>query len=445
MNAATASPEFAALLRSAWRELTDPQDLWQLAAIAVAVGIGVLLDRLAARRVVSAEYRAVKLGVGGVKRLVFPLTAVALLVMARAAFRELHLHVSLLSVAIPLLGALAIVRLAVYVLRHVFGTSTVLATFERWIAATVWAAFALHLTGILPLVVGFLDDVGLPLGKARISLWTVLQGGFWVALTVLAALWLGSVLERKLMGADRLNVSARIALARFVQSLLVLVAILIALPAVGIDLTVLSVFGGAIGVGLGFGLQKIAANYVSGFIVLLDRSIRLGDLVTADNFTGEVKSMSTRFTVLRGLDGREAIIPNEALITSTVINHSFTSRDLRAAVQVQVAYSADVEKALRLLEEIARAQPRVLAEPPPGALVTGLAESGVNLEIGFWIGDPERGIGGVRSEISRQILAAFRREGIEIPFPQREVRILGGERGSPGPGDKDRAPGGAIA
>lgn len=427
MNDAALPPEFAAMLRAVWRELSDPQAIWQLGAIVVALGVAFLLDRRARGREINAEYKAVKVGVGGIKRLVFPVTALVLLVFARAGFRALHTdQYSILNLAIALLAAMAIIRLAVYVLRHVFGASRLLASFERWIALAVWIGFALYVTGILPLAIDVLDEIAVPLGKSRISLWTMLQGVFWVLLTMLVALWVASGIEQRLMRADALNVSARIALSRIVQSLLVLVAILISLPAVGIDLTMLSVLGGAIGVGLGFGFQKIAANYVSGFIVLLDGSIRLGDLITADNFHGQVKEMSTRYTVVRSLDGREAIIPNETLITSTVINHSFTNREARSAVQLQVAYSADVERAIAVLREVAQQHPRVLAEPPANAFVTGFADSGVSLELGFWIRDPEQGTLGVRSDISREILAAFRRAGIEIPFPQREVRILGG-------------------
>ncbi len=425
------APEFAALLRAVWRELSDPQAIWQIGAIVVALGVAFLLDRQARQREITAEYKAVKVGVGGIKRLVFPLSALILLVVARAGFRALHTdQYSILNLAIALLAAMAIIRLAVYLLRHAFGASRLLVSFERWIALAVWIGFALYVTGILPLMVDILDDVAVPIGRSRISLWTMLQGAFWVLLTLLVALWVASGIEQRLMRADALNVSARIALSRIVQSLLVLVAILISLPAVGIDLTMLSVLGGAIGVGLGFGFQKIAANYVSGFIVLLDGSIRLGDLITADNFHGQVKEMSTRYTVVRSLDGREAIIPNETLITSTVINHSFTNREARSAVQLQVAYSADVERAIDLVREAAQRHPRVLPQPPASAFVTGFADSGVNLEVGFWISDPEQGTLGVRSDISREILASFRREGIEIPFPQREVRIVGA--GAPG-------------
>jgi small-conductance mechanosensitive channel len=423
------------MLQSFWQELTEPRALWQLAAVAVALAAAVLIDRVVRRRKVVAEYRAVEFGLGGLRRLTLPVSGIFLLLVARAILGEFGFaHVRILNLAISLLFAMAIIRITVYLLRHVFGQSGMLAKLERWIAVAVWAGVALHVVGILPLVEKALDDIALPIGRTRISLWDVLQGAFLVVLTVLLALWLASVIERRLMRAEALNVSARIALSRFVQSLLVLVAVLIALPAVGIDLTVLSVLGGAIGVGLGFGFQKIAANYVSGFIVLLDGSIRLGDLITADNFNGQVKEMSTRYTVVRSLDGREAIIPNETLITSTVVNHSFTNREARSAVQLQVAYSADVERAIVLLKEIAQKHPRVHAEPPANAFVTGFADSGVNLEVGFWISDPEQGTLGVRSDISREILATFRREGIEIPFPQREVRIVGaaGASGSPG-------------
>jgi hypothetical protein len=177
------APEFAALLRSVWRELSDPQATWQIAAIVIAVAVAFVLDRRARRREIAAQYHAVKVGVGGVKRLVFPLTAVLLLVVARASFRAFHTdQYNILNLAIALLGAMAIIRLAVYLLRHVFGASRILVSFERWIALAVWVGFALYVTGILPLMVDLLDDIAVPLGKSRISLWTMLQGAFWVLL-----------------------------------------------------------------------------------------------------------------------------------------------------------------------------------------------------------------------------------------------------------------------
>ena len=220
--------------------------------------------------------------------------------------------------------------------------------------------------------------------------------------------------------------------SRLATALLVLLAVLIVLPLVGIDLTVLSVFGGAIGVGLGFGLQKIASNYVSGFIILLDRSIRIGDLITVDNFYGEVKNITTRYVVVRALDGREAIIPNELLIATTVLNHSYSNRQIRLALNLQVAYRSDLQRATQLMEEVARKHQRVLADPPPKAFLLRFADSGVDLELGVWIGDPENGVLSIRSELLLEIWRAFQEAGIEIPYPQREVRILPGAGGVPG-------------
>jgi small-conductance mechanosensitive channel len=204
----------------------------------------------------------------------------------------------------------------------------------------------------------------------------------------------------------------------------VLLAVLISLPLVGIDLTALSVFGGALGVGIGFGLQKIAASYVSGFIILLDRSIRLGNVITVDKYNGEVTRITTRYTVLRAPTGVEAIVPNEVLVGSVVQNETYTNSRVRHAVTVQVGYGSDVERAMALMVEMAQAQSRVLADPAPKAFLVRFADSGVDLELGFWIEDPEAGVQGIKSDINLAIWHAFRREGIEIPYPQREVRLL---------------------
>ena len=245
-----------------------------------------------------------------------------------------------------------------------------------------------------------------------------------VLLTLLVALWVAGLLERRLMATSGLDANVRLVMLRIVKTALIVVAVLVALPTVGIDLTTLSVFGGALGVGLGFGLQKIAANYISGFIILLDRSLRIGDMIAVGNDRGQVTKITTRYTVLRSLTGVEAIVPNEVLVSSIVQNESYTDPKVRIAIPVQVGYRADVERALAILVDIAKAQPRVIADPAPTALIAGLAESGVDLELGFWIADPEKGTGAIRSDVNLGILRAFRAEGIEIPFPQREVRML---------------------
>jgi small-conductance mechanosensitive channel len=228
------------------------------------------------------------------------------------------------------------------------------------------------------------------------------------------------------MQAERLDSSLRALAAKSVRAILLIVAVLIALNAVGLDLTLLSVFGGALGVGIGLGLQKLASNYIAGFTILLDRSIRLGDMITVDNRFGVVSKVTARYVVVRSLDGVEAVVPNETLVTTTVLNHSYSTREIRIGIPIQVAYGSDLEHALRLMEAAALAEARVLKAPnPPAAFVIRFADSGVDLELGFWINDPENGQANLKSAINLAIWRAFQAHGISIPFPQREIRILG--------------------
>jgi small-conductance mechanosensitive channel len=427
--------EFASLLLAVWQDLQRPGVVWQIAVLAACLLAAWVLSRGVLRRTPDTMPARWRFGAGGLKRILFPLFALVLVVIARAVLRQ-YMAVSLLDLAVPLAGSAALVRILVYTLRYVFAPSGVLAAFERGIALVVWGAFALYLVGVLPVIVDGLDAIEFHVGRQRISVWLVLQALFWATLTVLAALWVGSAIEARLMGAARLHPNLRVVFSRLVKALLIVLAIVVALPIVGIDLTVLSVFGGALGVGIGLGLQRIASNYVSGFILLVERSIRIGDMITADQFYGEVKDITTRYVVVRALDGREAIIPNELLITTKVLNHSYTGHRVRHVLGVQVVLGADVERALRLMEEAATRQPRVLKEPAPLASLTGFTESGVQLELGFWMPDPDPETLRVKSEIGLGVLRGFRAEGIEIPLVQHAARILsapGGDKLPPAP------------
>lgn len=414
--------EFENLLIAVWADLQRPGVVWQIAVLAGCVGLAWALARLARRRAPAAVPKW-QFGAEGLKRILLPLLVLVLVVIAREILRP-RMYVSLLDLAVPLAGAAALIRILVYTLRYVFAPSGVLAAFERAIGLVVWGAFALYLVGVLPAMVNALEAMQFQVGRQRISLWLVLQALAWVTLTVLAALWVGSALEARLMGAATLHPNLKVVFSRLAKALLLVLAVVVVLPIVGIDLTVLSVFGGALGVGIGLGLQRIASNYVSGFILLLERSIRLGDMITADQFYGEVKDITTRYVVVRAPDGREAIIPNELLITTKVLNHSYADNKARHALAIQVAHGAEVGRAIGLMEEIAGRQPQVLAEPAPRALLTGFTESGVALELGFWIADPGREALAAKSEVGLAILRAFRTEGIEMPLPQRDVRIL---------------------
>ena len=307
---------FNGLIFELWADLREPGMLWQVAVLAVCLGTAWALAR--ASRLDRVETGGVwMLGVGGLKRILFPLLALTLVLIARPVLAQWH-HVNLLRLAVPLLGSLALVRVLVYLLRRAFPPGGALTVFERLIALAVWGVVALHIVGVLPDVIEFLEGTGIVVGRQRISLWLILQALFWALVTLLVALWAGSATEARLMRAETLHSSLRVMLSRLAKSLLVLIALLIVLPLAGIDVTVLSVFGGALGVGVGFGLQKIASNYVSGFIILIDRSVELGDIITADNFHGKLTQITTRYVVVRSPDGREAIIPNETLITQTV-------------------------------------------------------------------------------------------------------------------------------
>ncbi|OHC66687.1 MAG: mechanosensitive ion channel protein MscS [Rhodocyclales bacterium GWA2_65_20] len=422
--------EFGSLLIDLWRDLQQPDALWQAGALALCLGLGWLADRLVRGRAVSAAAEGIKaqawrLGERGLRRLVFPLAALLFVLVARVILGQWQ-HVNLLSVAVPLLVSLAVIRVVFFVLRHSFPHAGWLAAFERSFALFAWGIVALHITGLLPQLIDLLEGVGFTVGKQKLNLWMIQQGIGAVLVTLLVALWISGLIEARLMAAQGMDSNLRAVLTRLSKAVLIVLAVLIGLPAVGIDLTMLSVFGGAIGVGLGFGLQKIAASYISGFIILLDRSLSIGDLISVGSERGQVTQITTRYTVLKGLTGVEVIVPNEVLVSSVVLNESYTDPKMRISLPVQVSYAADLERAMAILVAAALAQPRVLRDPLPVALVAAFADSGINLELGFWIADPANGTGPVRSDINLAIWQAFKAEGIEIPFPQREVRIVGG-------------------
>ena len=416
------SGEFGLLLKELWADLQQPEIVWQVLVLALCLAVAWLVQR---RLPVDRSREGVwKIGQRGLLRIAFPLTALVLVAMARAALKP-WLHVNLLKLALPLLASLLVIRIVFFVIRHAFGKAGWLASFERLFAFLAWGVVALHITGLLPDLIGLLEDVRFTVGRQKLDLWMLIQGTGAVLVTLLLALWIGGAVESRLMAAKGLDSNVRVVLARLAKALILVVAVLTALPLVGIDLTTLSVFGGALGVGLGFGLQKIASNYVSGFIILLDRSIRIGDVIAVGQEKGLVSRITTRYTVVRAATGVEAIIPNEVLVGSVVLNESYTDPKVRLALSFQVAYGTDLERAMAILVEAARAQPRVLAEPPPGALLVAFGESGIDLELGVWIADPQAGSGPLRSEINLAVWRSFRAEGIESPYPQREVRLLG--------------------
>jgi len=418
------------LLNRLWSDLNHPDFYWVALILAVVLAFSWWVSwRLrvhdsrsdnTGRSVLQA------FGVGSLKRLAFPLIALVLVLLLRKGLQYLHWdHLSLLSLASPLLLSWALIRVLVYVLRRVFSRGGFLTSFERFITFAIWGVLVLDITGLADPLIEMLEQVNFSVGKQKLDLWMLIHGSVTVCATLLIALWVASLIENRLMAADQLDGNVREVFARLAKALLSIIALLLSLSLVGIDVTTLSVFSGALAVGLGLGLQKIASNYVSGFIILLDRSIRLGNLVAVDeNTSGTVTQITTRYTVLRTLTGTEVIIPNEYLVSNIIRNMSFTDTRVRVVLAVQVAYNSDLEKAMSLMVEAAGRQPRVLTDPAPLVLLTAFADSGINLELGFWISDPEEGTGGVRSEISLEVWKLFRENAIEIPYPQREIRLL---------------------
>lgn len=358
-----------------------------------------------------------------VQRVLFPFTMALGVVIGRTILLSFGVKVLLLNIAVSLLLSLAIIRFVVYVLRKGFPASPLLKAWENIISTTVWGVVALHLLGWLQPVLRAMDELAIHIGTTRISLLSSLKLLLLFGLLTTLAYWLSGAIERQVRQSTHVTPAMQIALAKFTKFFLISLAFLIALNAVGIDLTALTVFGGALGVGIGFGLQRIASNFISGFILVLDRSIRPGDVITIGNSFGWVRELRARYIVVRNRDGVETLIPNENLVTSEVINWSYSDRNVRIRIPVQVSYNDDPEQAMALMLAAAQAMPRVLAHPTPVTRLMEFGDNGINLELRVWIEDPQEGIGNIRSDLNLAIWRAFKQAGITIPFPQRDIYV----------------------
>ena len=411
------------ILQEIVTDITTPAGLWQLAIILSSCAAAWAINGLLRARVMRHAPEHWKLGIGGINRVLFPLSTLLFVLIGKLILANWQ-HTSLLLLASKLLLAMAAIRLIVYAVRYITEPGGMLKTLENSIAGTIWILLALHLSGILPEIFTALEEIEFKIGKNPVNLLLALQGVLTVLVTIFIALWCSRIIENRLMRVNNINMNLRVVLTKLLRVILLFIAVLIALSAVGLDITMLSVFGGALGVGLGFGLQRIASNYVSGFIILLDKSMQIGDVVTIENHYGVVSDLRTRYLVLRKLDGTEVIIPNETLIITPVINHSFSDHKARVQMPIQVSYDSELELAMQLMRDTAVRHPRVMVEPAPAVQIKGFGESGIDLMLTVWIPDPEEGSAALQSEIYLEIWQAFKQNNISIPFPQREVRIL---------------------
>jgi small-conductance mechanosensitive channel len=400
-----------------WQEIqTDLSTLavlWQLAVIVVAIAAAWALNGALRQYVMDNAPYHWKIAIGSINRVLFPLTSLIIIVIGRVILANWQ-HVSLLQLASRLFLAMAAIRLIVYLIRYLFTPSDWLKTIESVAAWAIWGLLALHLTGILPQILEGLADIKFSIGKNPVNLLLVIQALFTIVITIFIALWISRLFENKLMRTEQMNVNMRVVLTKLIRIVLLFVAILIALSAVGLDITLLSVFGGALGVGLGFGLQRIASNYVSGFIILLDKSMQIGDVIAVDKHYGVVHDLRSRYMILSKLDGSNVIIPNETLITTAVVNHSLTEHKGRVQIIFTISYESPLELAMQLIREIALKQKRVLEVPAPDTLIRGFGEQGVELALTVWIADPEKGAGSLQSALYLDIWRAFKLNNIRF-------------------------------
>jgi small-conductance mechanosensitive channel len=401
--------------------LAQPTALTELAALVACVLLAWLLVRVASRAHLVADGNSVLFGRRVVDGVLFPLLLLFFAYAAQTLLARLF-PVAVFKVAVPVLLALAVIRLGVKVLQVAFKEAPFVRALERTISWLAWLAMVLWVSGLLPVILEELDDIKWKVGNATLSVRTMLEGAVTAGVVLLITLWISAAIETRLLRSATGNeLSLRKAVSNATRATLMFVGLLMALSAVGIDLTALSVLGGAIGVGIGFGLQKLASSYVSGFVMLAERSVRIGDNVRVDNFEGRITGINARYTVVRSTNGRESIVPNEMFITNRIENLSLADSRVLQSTVVSVGYSSDVELVMRLLTEAALAQDRVLRDPGPGVNLTNFGADGLEFTLNYWMTDPENGQQNLRSRINLAILQSLRGNGIEIPYPQRVV------------------------
>ena len=428
--------DIQSLLSDAWADLQQPKILYQWLVVGGCIAAGWLIAwivrrglRARAQRYIDRDpernAKRLQARYGGLETLFTPFFAWALLLGAERVLRAYRQPWHLVRIFAILTIAFVGIQLGLYAMRRVFKPGPGLLVAQRWFGLLAWLLVALHVVGVLPDVIAVLSgpDASFTIGKnVSVNLWQIVSAIFWVGITLVAALWASATLESRLMHSDAIDPSMRIVFARLGKAVLIVIAILVAMRLVDIDITVLSVFGGALGVGLGLGLQRIASNYVSGFIILLDRSLRIGDVITIDKYNGSVTQIRTRCTVVRAANGVEALVPNELLLNQPVLNFSFGDKNGSAVTRIRVPYDTDIDRARQVMLDAAKAQPRVLESPAPTALLRDFALEGIELELTFFVPDPEKGMDGTRSDINRRLWTEFKAAGIAVAVP-REVAV----------------------
>ncbi len=403
-------------------EFSRPAAAWELVALAASLALSWGICWLGGRK---RDHESVVFGRFILDGVLFPVLALAFVYVAQHLLGR-HQGVTLLRIAVPVLMSLAGIRLLARVFTVVFPASGAARLVERLFSWVAWIGAVLWISGLWPAVTEEMESIRFTFGKGHVSLMNLFEGVLSSGAVLVLVLWLSATLERKVLRQAVTDLSLRKVAANTIRAVLLLVGLLLALSAVGVDLTALSVLGGALGVGLGFGLQKLAANYVSGFVILFERSLRIGDIVRVDSFEGQVVDIKTRYTLIRSPGGRESVVPNEKLITERIENLSLADPLVLLTSDVSVAYDADVDRVQQVLLEAARQTPRVVAEPAPAARLVRFGPDGLEFSLLYWICDPANGQLNVRSDVNLAILRGLRAAGIDIPYPQRVVHQISG-------------------
>ncbi len=324
-----------------------------------------------------------------------------------------------IRITASLLTAWVVIRLASNILHD--------QAWSHFVAVVAWPIAALNILGVLDDTIAVLDSLAFNLGDLRLSALVVIKGVLALGVLLWLALVGGRFLERRISASPNLTPSVQVLLAKLLKATFFVIAIMAAIGAVGIDLSAFAFFGGALGVGIGFGLQKVISNLISGVILLLDKSIKPGDVIGVAGTYGWIRSLGARYALVVTRDGIEHLIPNEELITTRVENWSHSDQRVRLKIPIGVSYNTDLRRAMALCVEAAEAVDRVIEDPAPLCLVTGFGHNSVDLEIRLWIADANNGVSNVKSDIMLNVWDRFRENGIEIPFPQRDLHIRSAE------------------
>lgn len=427
-------------LRGFFFKLTTPEILAELIAIAIAALLAVLgtqaLKSWYRHHATVGEQKGWQARIiEGAVMLAPIFFALIVLLVVRGSFEFLRMHTGVIDTALQLMTALLLVRLGLYLLRMLLGQESWLRAWENRIALVLWLVIGFELVGWFDTAERALDSIDLIPGTGKFSLWALLKGIVVVTGFVVITSLIARTLERRVMKLEALAVSTRIGISKFMYVLLVTLGILVGINATGVELRSLAFLTGGIGLGLGFGLQAIASNFVSGFVLLMDKSIKPGDVISFTGTTGTstenfgwVQELRGRYVVVRDRDGVETLVPNQNLITNSVINWSYSDQRVRLRLPVMVSYDDDPELALRVLLDAAHNHPRILREPAPVSRLMSFEDYGMRVEVRFWIADPMNGVNNVRSDVNRAIWKLFKENGIKIPVAQREIRMVDASR-----------------